>query len=137
LALLGERSIVIDCDVLQADGGTRTAAITGSYVALAIAINTLVRYKVLPKSPIIDSVSATSVGLVGAVPVLDLCYEEDSRADVDMNVVMTGAGKFIEVQGTSERTPFDEAQLLELLALARVGVAELRQAQDVALAARV
>jgi ribonuclease PH len=137
LAALGERSIVIDCDVLQADGGTRTAAITGSYVALAIAIDTLVRYKVLAKSPLIDSVSATSVGLVAGVPVLDLCYEEDSRADVDMNVVLTGGGKFIEVQGTSERTPFDEVQLCELLALARVGVAELRQAQDVALASRV
>ena len=133
LALLGERSIVIDCDVLQADGGTRTAAITGSYVALAIAINTLVRYKVLPKSPIIDSVSATSVGLVGAVPVLDLCYEEDSRADVDANVVMTGDGRFIEYQATAEHKSFDDEQMSRMTGLAKKGIAELVAIQQVAI----
>ena len=91
LTALGERSIIVDCDVLQADGGTRTAAITGAYVALAIALNTLVKYKVVTKSPLVASVAATSVGIVDAVPTLDLCYEEDSRADVDMNVVLTGS----------------------------------------------
>lgn len=136
LAALGERSIVIDCDVLQADGGTRTAAITGSFVALAIAVDTLVKYKAIPKSPILDSVSATSVGILNGVALLDLSYEEDSRADVDMNIVMTSAGKFIEVQGTSERTPFDDSQLAELLALARKGIAELQQAQRQAIASR-
>src|SRR4051795_8494097 len=95
LTVLGERSVIIDCDVLQADGGTRTAAITGAYVALAIALGTLVKYKTVAKSPIIDSVAATSVGIVAGQPMLDLSYEEDSRADVDMNVVMTGSGKFV------------------------------------------
>jgi ribonuclease PH len=136
LAALGERSIVIDCDVLQADGGTRTAAITGSFVALAIAIDTLVKYKAIPNSPILDSISATSVGILNGVALLDLTYEEDSRADVDMNIVMTGAGKFVEVQGTSERTPFDDSQLAELLALARTGIVELQEAQRQALASR-
>jgi ribonuclease PH len=134
LAALGERSIVIDCDVLQADGGTRTAAITGSFVALAIAIDTLVKYKAIPNSPLLDSISATSVGILNGVALLDLTYEEDSRADVDMNIVMTGAGKFVEVQGTSERTPFDDSQLAELLALARKGIVELQEAQRQALA---
>lgn len=136
LAALGERSIIVDCDVLQADGGTRTAAVTGAYVALTIAINTLVDYKVLPRSPILDSVAATSVGIVGGIPLLDLCYEEDSRADVDMNLVMTGGNKFIEIQATSERVPFDDPQLLELLALARGGIAELRTVQEQAIASR-
>lgn len=136
LAALGERSILIDCDVLQADGGTRTAAISGAYVALAIALDTLVKYKAIPKSPILDSVSATSVGIVNGATLLDLSYEEDSRADVDMNIVMTSGGKFIEVQGTSERTPFDDAQLSELLALARQGIAQLHRAQQEALASR-
>lgn len=136
LGTLGERSVLIDCDVLQADGGTRTASITGAYVALAIAIDTLVKYKVIPKSPILDSVAATSVGLLGGAPLLDLSYEEDSRADVDMNLVMTGSGKFIEVQGTSERSPFDEEQLTALLALGRKGVGELREAQTAALNTR-
>src|SRR5581483_11529868 len=93
LSVLGERSVILDCDVLQADGGTRTAAITGAYVALAIALGTLVKFKVIAKSPLVDSVAATSVGIINGVPLLDLCYEEDSRADVDMNVVVTGAGK--------------------------------------------
>jgi ribonuclease PH len=136
LNALGERSIIIDCDVLQADGGTRTAAITGAYVALAIAVGTLVKYKAIPKSPLVDSVAATSVGLVGGVPMLDLAYEEDSRADVDMNVVMTGSDKFIEIQATAEHTPFDDPQLASLLALAKSGLAELRTVQTNILAAR-
>jgi ribonuclease PH len=133
LHLLGERSVIIDCDVLQADGGTRTAAITGAYVALAIALRTLVKYKTIPKSPIIDSVAATSVGIVGGEPMLDLSYEEDSRADVDMNVVMTGAGKFVELQATSERNPFEDAELAKLTSLARSGIRELTAMQQNAL----
>jgi ribonuclease PH len=136
LAALGERSIIIDCDVLQADGGTRTAAITGAYVALAIAMQTLVKFKAVAKSPLLDSVAATSVGLVGGAPMLDLAYEEDSRADVDMNVVMTGSDKFVEMQATAEHTPFADDQLAAMVALARSGMAELRALQQQALAAR-
>ncbi|MBV9224189.1 MAG: ribonuclease PH [Acidobacteriaceae bacterium] len=136
LAALGERSIIVDCDVLQADGGTRTAAITGGYVALAIAINTLVKYKALSRSPLLDSVAATSVGIIAGKPMLDLAYEEDSRADVDMNVVMTGSDKFIELQATSERNPFEDSHLSELIALARSGIKELRKLQEEALASR-
>jgi ribonuclease PH len=136
LAALGERSIIVDCDVLQADGGTRTAAITGAYVALAIALGTLVEFKVLPKSPLLDSVAATSVGMIGGVAMLDLSYEEDSRADVDMNVIMTGSNKFVEIQATAERIPFDEPDLTELLDLARSGIAELRKLQERAIAGR-
>lgn len=134
LNLLGERSIIVDCDVLQADGGTRTAAITGAYVAVAIAIGTLVKYKTLARSPIIDSVAATSVGIVGGEPMLDLSYEEDSRADVDMNVVMTGSGKFVELQATSERNPFEDAELAKLITLARGGIRELTAMQQSTLA---
>jgi ribonuclease PH len=129
LAALGERSVIVDCDVLQADGGTRTAAITGAYVALAIALGTLLKFKVLSKSPLIDSVAATSVGIIRGVPMLDLCYEEDSRADVDMNVIMTGADQFVELQATGERTPFGDAQLQELIALARKGIRQLHDLQ--------
>ena len=136
LHALGERSIILDCDVIQADGGTRTAAITGAYVALAIAIKTLVTYKVLPKTPIIDSVAATSVGIVGGVSMLDLAYEEDSRADVDMNVVMTGADKFVEVQATAEHAVFDDLQMGELVTLARTGLVHLRQLQQNAIDSR-
>ena len=136
LALLGERSIIIDCDVLQADGGTRTAAITGAYVALAMAIKTLVKYKAIARDPLLDSVAATSVGIVAGVPMLDLCYEEDSRADVDMNLVMTGSNKFIEIQATSERKPFDDGQLAELIALAREGITQLHSVQREILRAR-
>ena len=128
-AALGERSVIVDCDVLQADGGTRTAAITGAYVALAIALGTLLKFKVVSKPPLVDSVAATSVGVINGVPMLDLCYEEDSRADVDMNVVVTGAGKFVEVQATAERTPFEDAQLSELIGLARKGIVELQELQ--------
>ena len=135
LAALGERSVIVDCDVLQADGGTRTAAITGAYVALAIALGTLVKFKILPRSPLTDSVAATSVGVVAGVPMLDLAYDEDSRAEVDMNVVMTGSNKFVEIQATAERTPFHDSHLLELLELARSGVAQLRALQEQALMA--
>src|SRR6266568_981665 len=125
MAVLGERTVVVDCDVLQADGGTRTASITGAYVALSLALKQLVTYGVLKANPLRDMVAATSVGLVGGVPMLDLCYEEDSQADVDMNVVMTGAGKFVEVQGTAEHTPFDDAQMAQMMELARAGISEL------------
>ena len=137
LTALGERSIIVDCDVLQADGGTRTAAITGAYVALAIAIGTLVKFKVLPKSPLLDSVAATSVGIVGGVPMLDLAYEEDSRADVDMNVVLTGTGKFVELQATAEHRPFDDGELGQLIDLARGGIEQLRKLQQEILSGRL
>ena len=136
LAALGERSIIIDCDVLQADGGTRTAAITGAYVALAMALGTLVKFKVLPRSPVIDSVAATSVGIVSGIPMLDLAYEEDSRADVDMNVVLTGSGKFVELQATAEHTPFGDEPLTELIELARAGIRELQTIQQQILSGR-
>jgi ribonuclease PH len=125
MAVLGERSVILDCDVLQADGGTRTAAITGAYIAMSSAIRQLVKFGALKKSPVKDFVAATSVGLVGGVPMLDLCYQEDSTAEVDMNVVMTGAGGFVELQATAEKTSFDDAQLASLLALARRGIADL------------
>ena len=133
MAALGERTIFLDCDVLQADGGTRTASITGAFVALAMALRTLVEHRVLKTLPLRDHVAATSVGLVGGVPLLDLCYEEDSRADVDMNVVMTGKGRFIEVQATAEHTPFDDTQLATLIGLARTGIGRLVEIQKAAL----
>jgi ribonuclease PH len=136
LAALGERSIILDCDVLQADGGTRTAAITGAYVALAIALGTMAKFKIVPRSPLLDSVAAISVGVVGGVPLLDLAYEEDSRADTDMNVVLTGSGKFVELQATAEHAPFDDQHLADLVALARSGIAELRAIQRDALSGR-
>ena len=122
---LGERSVILDCDVLQADGGTRTAAITGAYIAMAAALRQLVKFGVLKKSPIRDFLAATSVGIIGGIPMLDLCYQEDSQAEVDMNVVMTGAGQFVEVQATAEKTSFNDQQLSALLALARQGIVEL------------
>jgi ribonuclease PH len=128
-AALGERTIVVDCDVLQADGGTRTASITGAFVALSLALRRLVDFGALKSMPLRDSVAATSVGLVRGVPMLDLCYEEDSQADVDMNVVMTGAGKFVEVQATAEHAAFDDDQMARLIALARTGIAELIEIQ--------
>ncbi len=126
---LGERTVTIDCDVIQADGGTRTAAITGAFVALAMALDKFVQYGVLKRIPLTDYVAATSVGLVAGEALLDLCYEEDSRADVDMNMVMTGSGKFIEVQATAEHKPFDDAQLAALTELARHGIADLVKIQ--------
>jgi ribonuclease PH len=125
LDVLGERSVMIDCDVIQADGGTRTASITGAYVALAVAVGHLVQFGTLKKSPLVDAVAATSVGIVNGSAMLDLDYQEDSRADVDMNVVMTGSGKFIEVQATAEHKPFDDEQLAQLVHLARRGIVEL------------
>jgi ribonuclease PH len=135
LQALGERSITVDCDVIQADGGTRTAAITGSYIALAMAVGMLVKHKVVSKNPMLDALAATSVGIVGGVPMLDLCYEEDARAEVDMNVVMTSAGKFVELQATAEKSTFDDSQMLEMIGLARHGIVELLAAQQEALAA--
>ena len=108
---LGERTVWIDCDVIQADGGTRTASITGAFVALALAFERLVAAGILKSSPLIDTVAATSVGIVKGEPLLDLCYEEDSQAEVDMNIVMTGGGQFVELQATSEKMPFNDAQL--------------------------
>jgi len=129
MTALGERTVMLDCDVLQADGGTRTASITGAFVALVLALRQLVDFKVLKTMPVRDYVAATSVGLVTGAAMLDLCYDEDSRADVDMNVVMTGAGKFIEVQATAEHTPFDDHQMARLIALARDGIARLVEMQ--------
>ncbi len=125
LHALGERSIILDCDVLQADGGTRTAAITGAYIALSSALRQLVKFGTLPRSPLKDFVAATSVGIINGAPMLDLCYQEDSQAEVDMNVVMTGSGHFVELQATAEKTAFDDEQLAALLNLARRGILEL------------
>jgi ribonuclease PH len=133
---LGERTFWIDCDVIQADGGTRTAAITGAYVALADAIRRAGEIAALPGVPLRDCVAAVSVGVVNGRPVLDLNYLEDSGAEVDMNVVMTGAGRFVEVQGTAEQTPFDVAQLETLLGLARRGIERLVELQRRLLADR-
>ena len=130
---LGENTIVIDCDVLQADGGTRTAAVTGGYVALADAIDWLRKRGKLKGSPLVASVAAVSVGIVNGEPRLDLAYEEDSAAETDMNVVCTGTGDFVEIQGTAEREPFSRAHLGELLDLATVGCAELSRLQAAAL----
>jgi len=131
---LGERTVTLDCDVLQADGGTRTAAITGAYVALADACNSLVRNGKLTASPLHGQVAAVSVGIVGNTPVLDLDYAEDSTAETDMNVVMNDGGAFIEVQGTAEGHAFRREELNALLDLATVGVRELIAAQTAALA---
>ncbi len=126
---LGERTIWLDCDVIQADGGTRTAAITGAFVALVLALQRLKETEVLKSIPISDYVAATSVGIVGGMPLLDLAYEEDSKADVDMNIVKTGDGRFIEVQGTAEAEPFDRHALTGLLELADAGIARLIEKQ--------
>jgi len=129
LAALGERTVTIDCDVLQADGGTRTASITGACIALSVALDQLLKFGVLKRSPMRDYVTAVSVGVLRGEALLDLCYEEDSQADVDMNVVMTGTGKFIEVQATAEHVAFDDTQMSALLGLARHGIAELLEVQ--------
>ena len=134
MAALGDRSVVVDCDVLQADGGTRTAAITGAYVAMMLALKKLVKIGTLKTLPVSQAVAATSVGISAGVPLLDLCYEEDSTADVDMNLVMTGSGKFVEVQATAEKIPFDDDQLGQLIALARQGITQLFEIQKAALA---
>jgi ribonuclease PH len=134
LKLLGERTITLDCDVLQADGGTRTAAITGAYVAARDAVSVLLGQGKISTSPILDEVAAVSVGIVGGTPLLDLEYVEDVSCDTDMNVVMTGEGGFVEVQGTAEGVPFSRAEMDELMALAAHGIGELVRAQRAALA---
>jgi len=130
---LGERTVWVDCDVLQADGGTRTAAITGAYVALSLAVKKLMAEKKISNNPIISGIAAVSVGIVNGRPLLDLCYTEDVAAAVDMNLVMNSAGEFIEVQGTGEEATFTEAQLADLLALGKAGIRELLAAQEKAL----
>jgi len=126
---LGERSILIDCDVLNADAGTRTASITGGYVALVLALESLRQRRLLDRLPILGSVAAVSVGIVGGKALLDLCYDEDHRAEVDFNVVMTGTGRFVEVQGTAEGKAFTQAQLDRLLTLGRAGIERLTALQ--------
>src|SRR5437764_15369884 len=133
LSKLGERTIYIDCDIIQADGGTRTASITGAYVALALALRRLMAAGTLKKSPLRDTVAATSVGIVDGAVLLDLAYEEDSRAEVDMNLVMTGAGRFVELRATAEQIAFDDQQLANLLRIARKGITELMELQKSAL----
>jgi len=129
LSKLGERQILIDCDVLQADGGTRTASINGAYVAMVDAFKYLIRQGVLKQMPLKEQVAAVSVGLVKGKVVLDLCYEEDSNADVDFNVVMTESGRFVEVQGTAEKEPFTPQQLNQLLSIARQGIRQILKIQ--------
>ncbi len=134
LEALGEQTVILDCDVLQADGGTRTASITGAFVAMATALRQLVEFGSLARSPIRDYVAAVSTGIVGGRPLVDLTYDEDSRAEVDMNVVMTGSGRFVEVQATAEQQPFDDAQLRQLLTLARDSIQRLIEIQKQILA---
>jgi len=133
MSVLGERQIILDCDVIQADGGTRCASITGAYVAMALACRRLVKNSILKKSPILSEVAAVSVGIIEGTPILDLAYAEDSAADVDMNIVCTGRGKFIELQGTAEREPFSREQMDEMLVLAEKGVNHLFEVQRSAL----
>lgn len=133
LESLGEKTIWIDCDVIQADGGTRTASITGAYVCLVDVVNYGLRNGILVRNPITNALAAVSVGIVGGRPVLDLCYEEDFSAEVDMNVVMTGDGKIVEVQGTAEGKAFSKDTMLEMMALAEKGIKELVDIQRVAL----
>ena len=129
MAALGQRTIWLDCDVIQADGGTRTAAITGSYVALALAVRRLRQSGLITGNPLKTSVAAISVGMANGVALLDLCYEEDSRADVDMNFVMTGEGQYVEIQGTAESRPFSADQMSEMARLAARGIAALNAQQ--------
>lgn len=130
---LGERQIFLDCDVIQADGGTRCASITGAYVALALACRKLVKNNIIKNSPLLSEVAAVSVGIIENTPILDLAYIEDSNAEVDMNIVCTGAGKFIEIQGTAEREPFSREQMDEMLILAETGIKQLFEIQRNAL----
>ena len=135
LDALGERSVIVDCDVLQADGGTRTASITGAFVALSLAFEQLEERGAVASVPLMDSVSAISVGIVDGIPCLDLNYIEDAKAGVDMNVVMTGAGRLVEVQGTAEHGTFDRSELDQLLDLATKGIGELTGEQETTLGA--
>jgi ribonuclease PH len=137
LSALGERSVYVDCDVLQADGGTRCASITGGFVALTLACERLIEQGALERSPLTGTVAAVSCGIVDGVPLLDLDYPEDSAAEVDANVVMTGEGGLVEVQATAERTPLSRAHLDELLALAATGIEALKTAQEEAVATAV
>jgi ribonuclease PH len=133
LQAVGERQIILDCDVLQADGGTRTASITGSYVALHDAFTRLIQQGLINRQPLLEPLAAISVGIIGGIAMLDLDYREDSSADVDMNVVMTGSSRFVEIQGTAEAMAFDRDELDTMLALASKGIAELIGAQQEAL----
>ncbi len=133
LEALGERTVWIDCDVIQADGGTRTASITGAYIALVNAMRYAVRNGIIERNPVKDYLAAVSVGVVDGEPMLDLCYEEDFKAEVDMNIVMTGSGKYVEVQGTAEGEPFERETLDRLLTLAETGIKELIGIQEGAL----
>jgi ribonuclease PH len=133
MEVLGERTILVDCDVIQADGGTRTASITGGYVALALAVKKLLEFGAIKRNPLRDLIAATSVGVVQGQAYLDLCYEEDSSADVDMNVVMTGAGEFVELQATAERLSFKDDRLMEMIGLARLGLQQLFEIQKAAI----
>ena len=129
MAVLGERTVVLDCDVLQADGGTRTASITGAYVAMCVAMRALVDSKTIARMPVTHYLAATSVGLVGGEAMLDLCYEEDSRAEVDANIVMTGTGRFVELGFTAERGSFGDPEMERMLRLARGGINQLVEIQ--------
>jgi len=133
LEKIGARTICVDCDVLQADGGTRTAAITGAFVALSLAVNKLLAEKKISENPILSGIAAVSVGIVNGTPLLDLCYTEDVGAAVDMNLVMNSRGEFIELQGTGEEATFTDAQLVDLLALGKAGIKELLTAQRLAI----
>ncbi len=137
LSLLGTRTFTVDCDVVQADGGTRTASITGGFMALALAVHSLMSRNLLQFSPILSFVAAASVGIVEGTPCLDLDYAEDSQAEVDMNLVMTGTGRFVEIQGTAEKMPFTSEQLQALLALGTAGINTLIAGQKAALGNRV
>jgi ribonuclease PH len=134
LNLLGERTIHVDCDVIQADGGTRTASVTGSYVALAETINAIMPDNKIDKSPLVQPIAAVSVGLIEGRPLLDLCYREDSQADTDMNVVMTSDGRLVEIQATAEGQPFSRSETAQMLELAWSGIEELLSLQSQALA---
>ncbi|MEO0225673.1 MAG: ribonuclease PH [candidate division WOR-3 bacterium] len=125
LKALGEKTIIIDCDVIQADGGTRTLSVNGAFIALFLLLDKLVKNGELPRIPIIDSVAAVSVGIIDGQPLLDLCYEEDVRAEVDMNIVMTGQGRVVEIQGTAEHNPFTESELFQMFNLAKKGIHEI------------
>jgi ribonuclease PH len=129
LSALGERSIILDCDVLQADGGTRVASITGAYVALALAVKQMMNYKMISKSPLTGAVAAVSVGMLNGEALLDLCYEEDSRAEVDANIVMTDGGRFVEFQATAENKSFDDEEMGRMTKLAKTGIVHLLELQ--------
>jgi ribonuclease PH len=133
--LIGERQVIVDCDVIQADGGTRCASITGAYVALALACRKMVRNSIFKTNPVLSEVAAVSVGIIDGTPVLDLAYAEDSTADVDMNVVCTGTGKFIQLQGPAEREPFSREEMDAMLILAEKGINRLFEVQRQALSA--